>query len=57
MTNISSITDINKVKSESEMPVKYFILLVIYLLVPLASNFARNTHLPANCISRATHIC
>ena len=38
------------------MPVKDFILVVVYLLVPLACNFAKKTHLPVNCISCATHI-
>ena len=40
--DINSIIDINKVYSESEMPVKDFTLLIVYLLVPLACNFAQN---------------
>ena len=39
--DINSITDINKVYSESEMPVKDFIVSSL-LLVPLACNFAQN---------------
>ena len=38
------------------MPVKDFILLLVYLIVLLACRFAEKTHLPTNCVSRATHI-
>ena len=38
------------------MSVKDFILLVAYLLVPIASNFALKSHLPRNCVICATHI-
>ena len=38
------------------MPVKDFILLVVYLLVPLDCNFAKKSHLPAICVHHTTRI-
>ena len=38
------------------MSMKDFILLVVYLLVPIACNFAKKSHLPTNCVICATHI-
>ena len=37
------------------MPVKGFVLLVVYLLVPVSCNFAKKNHMAADCISRMTH--
>ena len=41
---------------ESEMPVKDFILLVVYFLVHLACNFAKKTHLAVTCVTCVTQL-